>query len=456
MYRIFKRIFDITFAGLGVIVISPVMGLVALLLRLGSPGPVIFSHERIGLHGKSFRMHKFRKFPPDWGNHGPGVTVAFDARMSRFGAFLERTKLDELPQLWNVLKGEMSFVGPRPESLQFDDLFTGKYAAVLEYIPGIFGPSQISFRNESDLYPADEDPHSYYRSHLFPQKAELDLTYFQNATLISDFLWILKGTWASITGIIKWKHFMGVHAKILLMDLLMIQSAWIIAHLLRFLTWPQGEAFIYFYTGLWLIPPLLIGGLFLGGCYRSPLYLFSLGDAVRLVITLSITWIPCFIILIYIDRSIGFSLIPMVWFVLLPLLAFPRILSSIRSDRTEKGLFRPSNRIVVYGAGKRGLGLLNWVNNGNADFVGFLDDSPQLRGRYVHGYRVLGRESDIPTVHCVHHIDEIWVTFNLNSQKLNRLLSLCDEHQIRLVVLPELEPFYRLFRHASALADQQS
>ena len=91
------------------------------------------------------------KFAPHWGDSGPGVTVRGDLRMTNIGAILERTKLDELPQLWNILKGEMSFVGPRPESLRFAHLFKGDVAGVLRHIPGLFGPSQIAFRNESDF-----------------------------------------------------------------------------------------------------------------------------------------------------------------------------------------------------------------------------------------------------------------------------------------------------------------
>ena len=134
----------------------------------------------------------------NWGDAGPGVTVNGDIRMTRLGRFLERTKLDELPQLWNILKGEMSFVGPRPESKRFAHLFNGEYKAVLRYVPGIFGPSQVQYRNEGMLYPPDEDPETYYCRVVFPEKAKLDTDYYNKAYFYSDIGWIIRGITVSI------------------------------------------------------------------------------------------------------------------------------------------------------------------------------------------------------------------------------------------------------------------
>src|SRR5207247_10219766 len=120
-----------------------------ILIETGSP--ILFVQTRLGLFGRAFRMYKFRKFYPDAGK-GDGVTLKGDKRMPRLGAVLERTKIDELPQLWNILKGDMTMVGPRPESSDLADCFTGEYAGVLEYTPGLFGPNQFYFRAESALY----------------------------------------------------------------------------------------------------------------------------------------------------------------------------------------------------------------------------------------------------------------------------------------------------------------
>ena len=190
--NVIKRTFDIALALTGLIIGAPLLGLVALAVWIDSPGPAIFAQERIGRHGKRFRMYKYRKFPVRM-KGGASVTVAGDARMTWVGAFIERTKLDELPQLWNVLKGDMSFVGPRPESPAYTSLFEGKYAKLLDYIPGIFGPSQVFYRNESELYPPGDAPDRFYREKLFPKKADLDLEYFARANMVSNMIWMARG-----------------------------------------------------------------------------------------------------------------------------------------------------------------------------------------------------------------------------------------------------------------------
>jgi lipopolysaccharide/colanic/teichoic acid biosynthesis glycosyltransferase len=446
MNSICKRIFDISLAVAGLVVSAPIMAVIAILLWLESPGKVIFSQERLGLKRRPFRMHKFRKFPAHWGDQGPGVTAACDARMTRIGAILERTKLDELPQLWNILKGEMSFVGPRPESIRFEDLFAGRYRELLEYIPGIFGPNQIAFRNECELYPPDEDPENYYRCVLFPQKAEKDITYFKRATFLRDILWIFKGLWVSIAGVINWRRFLGLHARILILDMLMIEIAWIAANFVRYSGLPGGMPLNSVTTGAWLLPPVLIIGMLLGGCYLHPVRNFSLPDAIRLSVVVSLTWTSGFLLLIGIHRNISIYLGPLFLLILMSLLVLPRIVNRIRWEK--KSAIKPQSpcNIAIYGAGRWGIAMAELLDNGTqgGSLVGFIDDDLKLRGRRVCGNPVLGRESDISTVYHVHRIDELWLTFLPGEHKRGRLKRICETHDIKMVVLPEVEPFSRL------------
>jgi lipopolysaccharide/colanic/teichoic acid biosynthesis glycosyltransferase len=188
-----QRGIDVLAAVVGLTLLAPAMLLIALGVRVGSPGPVFFAQPRLGRSGKLFLIYKFRKFHHGSINAGCGVTLKNDPRMTGIGSFLERSKLDELPQFWNILCGDMSMVGPRPETTEFADCFTGRYREVLERRPGLFGPSQTIFRNENALYPDDCDPHVFYRDVLFAVKADIDLTYFRSRTLASDFLWIVRG-----------------------------------------------------------------------------------------------------------------------------------------------------------------------------------------------------------------------------------------------------------------------
>jgi lipopolysaccharide/colanic/teichoic acid biosynthesis glycosyltransferase len=187
-----RRFFDIAVAALAVAVLSPVIVLVILVIWIESGRPILFSQMRLGYRGKQFRIYKFRKFYPE--NTAPGcpLTVRNDSRMTPVGRFLEKSKLDELPQLWNVLRGDMSFVGPRPETPNFKDCFDQDFSRVLEYRPGILGPSQAFVRNESSLYPQGADPVAYYRAVLFPLKARIDIAYYKNGSLASDIGWIIR------------------------------------------------------------------------------------------------------------------------------------------------------------------------------------------------------------------------------------------------------------------------
>lgn len=442
-----KRIMDLTLALIGLSIAAPVMGLIALSVWLDSPGPVIFAQERIGLHGKIFRLYKFRKFPIHCRDAGPKVTVAGDARMTRIGAFLERTKLDELPQLWNILKGDMSFVGPRPELRHFADLFTDRYAALLDYLPGLFGPNQVAYRNESELYPADEDPEIFYRRELFRKKADNDLAYFSRASCSSDLMWICRGIWSSLAGAIRWRRLIADSATLIALDALLIECAWTLANLVRFSGLPSGEDLFAFVSGLWLFPPLLIVIQYLGGCYSHPKRYFCLVDAIRLTRVVSMAWLLAFTFLIgFASRSVSLFLIPIGWVLLMSLLPLPRIGFRIRDERAHSNQSQHSSRVVIYGAGDGGMALARWMSGKTTHLklLGFLDDNPHLRGKVVGGYPILGRESDIATIHAVHNIDEIWVTFQPPPPKRYRLDAWCEKTGANLILLMELEPFSQI------------
>lgn len=439
MNTVLKRVIDISLAAIGLTVLSPLLALIAILVWLDSPGAVIFSQDRIGRNGKTFRIHKFRKFPPKWKNEGPCVTTRCDPRMTTIGALLERTKLDELPQLWNILTGDMSFVGPRPESLHFRDLYTGRYAGLLTFTPGIFGPNQIIYRNESERYVENVNPEEYYRRALFPQKAENDLQYFSQANCFKDIIIIFAGSIITVVGILNWKRFFKKDFFIIVMDGLLISTAWVLAYILRFSAFPTGENLIVMLTGLKIIPPLMIAGMLVGGCYRCPLKYFTLSSATRLSVVLLISWLTTFFVLIKLYRSISLYLMPMAGSLSIILLLVPRVFSRWHWEKTLINNSNSTVEILIYGAGKTGLTLASCLPFGK--FVGFVDDDPEYRGSHIRGLKVFGHESDIPTIHKAHPFNEIWVTFEPSSKKRQRLSKTCKENDIKLVFLSDIEPF---------------
>lgn len=201
-----RRVIDVLCAGTAMVLLSPVFIVVASVIWLESGRPLLFSQLRLGQGGEPFRMYKFRKFGPNCGSDGSPLTLQQDERLTAVGRVLAATKLDELPQLWNVLRGDMSLVGPRPESLSFSDCFRDGFEKLLDYKPGVFGPCQVLFRHENRMYPVDAPAAEYYRKVLFPAKAKIDLAYFPHRTLVSDFGWIVRAghviaveCWAALT-----------------------------------------------------------------------------------------------------------------------------------------------------------------------------------------------------------------------------------------------------------------
>ena len=179
-----KRLFDIICAALGLIVLSPLLLVVSLLVGITSPGGVFFRQERIGKDGKPFRIFKFRSMRKD--NAGLKITTGNDSRITPVGRFLRKSKIDELPQLINVLVGDMSFVGPRPEVADYVDLYTPYQRQVLQVRPGITGIASIRFRNENDLLTASDDPNRTYIEEIMPRKIRLDLEYIPRASVPYD------------------------------------------------------------------------------------------------------------------------------------------------------------------------------------------------------------------------------------------------------------------------------
>jgi lipopolysaccharide/colanic/teichoic acid biosynthesis glycosyltransferase len=444
-----KRIFDFTAALLGLMLALPLMLLLAILVKLDSPGSVIFSQTRLGKAGKHFKVHKIRKFPVSAGTSGSGVTVAGDVRMTRVGRFLERSKLDELPQLYNILKGDMSFVGPRPESLRYADLFKGEFEAVLQFIPGVFGPNQIEFRNESDLYPADQDPDAFYRSVLFPKKARRDIAYFKRSNWLKDIQWIIKGVWVSLIGAIHWRRVIGLHAGVVLVDIIAIEAAWWLAYQLRYSEIHQLAPIPLSITGAWLYPAIVVPLLLLGGCYQRPVRHFGIGDAIRLLKSAMVGWgLASFVFLAFYFRNQSLLLGPLGLLISLPLMTIPRLWYR---DRWYKKIRRSRVRgnqkhILLYGAGDQGSALALLLDHGyhHAKLIGFLDDNAELRGRYIRGYKVYGMERDIPAIYAQHRIDQLWLSFIPDKQKYRRIKQRCAEMGIELIIFPLTEPFLSL------------
>lgn len=190
-YYMSKWIFDRGMALIGLLVLWPVLIVVAILIKVKMPGgSAIFKQKRVGLHGDLFTMYKFRSMTVSHG--GSSVSVAGESRITPLGATLRKYKLDELPELWNVLIGDMSFVGPRPDVPGYADKLEGEDRLILELRPGITGPASLKYRNEEELLAQVEDPQRYNDEVIYPDKVRINLEYYRNHTLMGDLKYIFE------------------------------------------------------------------------------------------------------------------------------------------------------------------------------------------------------------------------------------------------------------------------
>ncbi len=182
-----KRLFDLFAASFALLVLAPSMVLIALVIKLDSPGPVFFRQQRVGRRGVPFRIHKFRTMRADAVGSGPQITVGADPRITRVGRLLRRTKLDELPQLFDVIAGTMSLVGPRPEVPRYVALYPAELRAkVLSVRPGITDPASIAYRDENALLALASDPERVYVEEVMPTKLRHSVRYVETMSLATD------------------------------------------------------------------------------------------------------------------------------------------------------------------------------------------------------------------------------------------------------------------------------
>ncbi|MBL3601016.1 MAG: sugar transferase [gamma proteobacterium endosymbiont of Lamellibrachia anaximandri] len=195
-----KRLFDLLLTLPGLLLLLPLMAVIALWVRLDSPGPVLFRQQRVGRDGVSFALLKFRSMRVDAEKLGPKVTVGADPRITRSGQFLRKSKLDELPQLFNVVMGQMSLVGPRPEVPEYVAHYPAEiHDKVFSVPPGITDLASIEFRNENAMLEGADDPVATYLNEIMPIKLDYYVSYVEQRSLWLDLQIIFRTFWAVVS-----------------------------------------------------------------------------------------------------------------------------------------------------------------------------------------------------------------------------------------------------------------
>lgn len=180
-----KRLFDFCSSLIGLILLLPVLILISIAIKISSSGPVLFCQKRVGKDGKLFTLIKFRSMTVQQESNST-ATVLGDVRITKIGVFLRKYKLDELPELWNVIKGEMSLVGPRPDVPGYADKLVGKDRNVLKLRPGVTGTASLKYANEEEILATKDNPQKYNDEVIFPDKVKLNLDYYENQSLWLD------------------------------------------------------------------------------------------------------------------------------------------------------------------------------------------------------------------------------------------------------------------------------
>jgi lipopolysaccharide/colanic/teichoic acid biosynthesis glycosyltransferase len=181
-----KRVFDLVVALVALVLLFPVLAVIALIIKLDSPGPAFYAQERVSLNGRRFRLLKFRTMVVDADRLAPNISAAGDPRVTRVGQVLRRWYLDEFPQLLNVIRGDMSLVGPRPETPEFVERYSPAERRVLTVRPGLAGPSTLAFMDEAELLAAAPDPMAHYVTTILHERVRADLAYLEHRSIGYD------------------------------------------------------------------------------------------------------------------------------------------------------------------------------------------------------------------------------------------------------------------------------
>lgn len=404
-----KRVIDAVLAGVGLLLLLPVFCLIAVAIKVDSRGSAIYSQVRVGRHGQHFRLHKFRTMVAG-ADRSQRLTPSNDLRMTRLGPFLRRTNLDELPQLLNVLRGEMSLVGPRPEVPEFVDLNDPRWIESLSVRPGMTAPVTIAHRREGDELASFEDPVAGYREVVLPRKLDMNVQYVRTRSLRGDVRSVFDTLADIVQGHRQDEEVRGRNVVVrvtpirrlaffLTVDAALVGASAALAVLLRFdFVLPHQHFPLLVVTALSTVGAML-AVLVVSGAYRASWSFIGLRDIVRLALAvLGSTVILAAIVFSFHGRG--------------PLESFPRsvvliqapitfcALSAFRLSRRAYRMYRRGNSrmsgtpTILVGAGEAGEQVLKSIQlqGRNAPYavVGFVDDDPLAHRTSIHGTRVLG------------------------------------------------------------------
>jgi FlaA1/EpsC-like NDP-sugar epimerase/lipopolysaccharide/colanic/teichoic acid biosynthesis glycosyltransferase len=440
-----KRLIDILLSVTGIILLLPLLPWIVLLIKVGSKGSVFYLCDRLGKDGKLFKMYKFRTMYDAPESIGPSVCPQGDPRVTSLGRFLRRTKLNELPQLINILKGDMTFVGPRPEAPDLAMRYPESARSIFSIKPGLVGPNQILGRNEEELYPPDVDPQQYYIETILPKKLPVDLEYVRYSSVSTDLKYLFLGVKETIFKAVNWKLVLQNRSQLylLVVDLVLCLVSFVLAPLLRF-GLPEGLNTAFFYQLLPLVLIVRLPCFVYFGLYGTLIRYLSFHDIIAVIKAVS----AGSLLLVSLTFLIDFRTFPRTVF-LLDWLCLILLMASLRSalryfcDWHDKNQLNEETRVLIFGAGDAGaLAYRSLMAEKDNVFtvVGFLDDDPAKRHKTLYGKKVLGNRYTIEAVVKLYQVHEIILAIpSAPAYEIDRVVQACQHAGVYYRVFPTLK-----------------
>jgi lipopolysaccharide/colanic/teichoic acid biosynthesis glycosyltransferase len=456
-----KRVFDIAVASLVTLIISPLLAIIAAAVFIDSSGTIIFRATRVGKGGRLFEMYKFRTMNGDSYDGGPRVTAGDDPRITRLGKLLRCTKLNELPQLFNVIKGDMSLVGPRPEDPEFVRHYSAIEAEILSVKPGITSPASVIYYDEERLLSFANATDSYIRE-IMPRKLRLDLQYVRHHSFLLD-LDVLFQTFLSLLPKIRSAvpeidvMLFGPLQKLVIKYIPWFVVDWVVGFAGLALAGTIWRQRMVLNVGVW---PSFLAGLFLAsifslvnwmaGLHRIVWRRASNADAVSVALSASAA---SALLVIANKWMLGFQIFPSgmillgcffalngfiamrYWRVVVYGLVPQRVLENGRNGHRKN--------VIIVGAGEMAAFVLRSLSydpqGKNYNPVGFVDDDPMKRGARIRGIKVLGPSRRLPQLVQDHNVALLLVAMHdLDAAEQGEVLHNCEQSGAKVVEVPDI------------------